>query len=1131
VTTERSKSKRPWFHLVLPAALLFLRCGGEPDTPEVGGKPVPVEVQTAREIAAALFADDSLEESREALAPLLDRASVDAEDLLRAAVVELALDDEDQALALLKQAENRSENSARYHYLMGVLARREGDLEGAVARFRRAHELAENDIPTHVMLAVALGEMGDPEAAEHLRRIVEIGPMFAGSWHVTAVYRLGRLLMQAGELEQAQEMLHEHSLLLARGITGVSDADIEKGTFGRLEFPAPSPGPRIEPPTPPRLREVALLTELAGFKSLQVLDLKAEWRVEREGTEVLSSEIGTVDLVAHGPDGLVALIAGSDGGWETRRLYQGPVAAYRGFDLGQDGDLDFWVVTGERLLLLVAEDGSLVPASHPLPELPAAPLDLEVVDYDHEGDLDLLLVGSFGVRLWRNDGADVDGSFNDATSESGLAASGAYAWCLVEDLDTDQDVDLLAGGAERVLLADNRRGERFEDESGRLPPEVATDIEPIVADLDGDSRPDIWPKNGQGVLWLGSPSGEYRSGVAAQSGSAPSAGGVLTDVNLDGEYDLVLGEASGSASTLLSVGSPFQKVVSLLQAPSTVSAAIVGLAPSSGHQFELTLASDRGVAIYRGDASAPQGVRLVLRGAKDNRRGVGAIVEIRAGANYQRIYWQGEPRLIGLGSETQADWIRVTWPNGVVQTEMGLPAGADRVIEQVEGLVGSCPFLYAWNGKTFGFVTDVLGITPLGLPMSRDQMVPPDHDEFVLIRGDQLVERDGFYELQITEELREVTYLDAARLDVVDHPKEAEVYPNERFTFPPFPKTHIHTVSRGLLPRRAMGSDGRDWTAEVGGRDLFFAAPFTPYRTRLESGEYRGQFLGLAPPHWLQLEFDPAELTSAATLRLIMTGWFYWTDSSVNMAVSRTPGISFVPPILQVPDGEGAWRDAGPPVGFPAGKVKTMVIDVSEILDRSDPRLRLFSTLRLYWDSIRLAIDDDAAPLKVTPLPVRTARLWERGFSAPYEIPGDLGLVWFDWDRLSPQPRWNQHPGLYTRLGQVGELLTEIDDRFVVLGAGDALTLRFDATQAPALPQGWKRDYLLFLDGWAKDRDPNARLAEMVEPLPFHGMSGYPYRPEESFPDDQRHIQWRIEWQTRPARRWIEPLHRERHRR
>ena len=102
--------------------------------------------------------------------------------------------------------------------------------------------------------------------------------------------------------------------------------------------------------------------------------------------------------------------------------------------------------------------------------------------------------------------------------------------------------------------------------------------------------------------------------------------------------------------------------------------------------------------------------------------------------------------------------------------------------------------------------------------------------------------------------------------------------------------------------------------------------------------------------------------------------------------------------------------------------------------------------------------------------------------------------------------------------------LIQADDRYVVMGAGDALHLRFDARALPALPDGWRRDFLLFLDGWAKDRDPNSVEALHVEPLPFHAMSGYPYRADEHFPDDSQHRAWRLEWQTRPTRRWVQPL-------
>ena len=385
----------------------------------------------------------------------------------------------------------------------------------------------------------------------------------------------------------------------------------------------------------------------------------------------------------------------------------------------------------------------------------------------------------------------------------------------------------------------------------------------------------------------------------------------------------------------------------------------------------------------------------------------------------------------------------------------------------------------------------------------------------MLVRGEELVPRDGFYELQVTEELREVTYLDRVRLEVVDHPAGTEVLPDERFTFPPFPAPHTHTLASFAELERATGSDGGDWTAELRATDGSFAAPFEPYG---------GQMLGLAPAHHLELQFDREAVRTAEKLRLVLCGWFYWTDASVNVAAARTPGIDFVPPVLEVPDGSGGWKPAGPPVGFPAGKTKSMVIDVTELLDRDDPRLRIGSTLRLYWDSIRLATDGDDAPLRVHALEPVSAELWERGYSEPVVLHPEHGLEWFEWELRASNPRWDQHPGLYTRYGDVLELLGAIDDRFVILGAGDALTVRFDAGEAPPLPEGWRRDFLVFFDGWAKDRDPNTVEALGVEPLPFHGMSGYPYGPDERFPADEEHEAWRREWNTRPARRWIEPL-------
>ncbi|MDP6370493.1 MAG: hypothetical protein QF615_12865, partial [Planctomycetota bacterium] len=449
------------------------------------------------------------------------------------------------------------------------------------------------------------------------------------------------------------------------------------------------------------------------------------------------------------------------------------------------------------------------------------------------------------------------------------------------------------------------------------------------------------------------------------------------------------------------------------------------------------------------------GARLEYLGLKDNKRAVGAVVEVRAGPAYRRIFWTGDATVVGVGAREWVDVVRVTWPNGVIQTELDLELSSQSFVDdtgellgpftQEAGLVGSCPFLYAWNGETYTFISDVLGITPLGLPMAPGMLVPPDHDEYVLVTGEQLRERDGELRLQFTEELREVSYLDRVRLDVVDHPADTAIYPDERFTFPPFPKPHTHSVREPLVPLAAIASDGRDWAGELALADDVHAVPFT---------NLAPQFLGLASPHTIDLTFDGEAIAQAQKLRLVFTGWFFWSDASVNMAAARTPGVDFVPPILSVPvaagaSGEQAWRPLGPPVGFPAGKTKTMVIDVSGQIDPADPRIRVFSTLRLYWDRIVLAVDGDDAPLVVRSLEASSAELWQRGFSEPLPAQRADLPERFDWERLASAPRWNQHPGNYTRYGQVLELVSEIDDRMVIMGAGDALTLVFDAGQLP----------------------------------------------------------------------------------
>lgn len=1092
-------------------------------------RPTDPGVVLARDRAAAEFSQARLAEARIAIAPLVASEAAEVEDLVRAAVIEFHDKSAGAPQPFYERLRARDPSNPVLAYMLGRSALDAGEFESAQRSFEKALARAPGDLPSRLGVATALTGLGrEGEAEAILRDVVSLGVTEAGTWYVQAVYRLKRIAELAEKEEQAQHYADLFRQLEQLGYRSSTADELDRGNLAIVQ-PAQPQGNAVLPlgPLPQLAPEPAVLPELAGARELLAADLEND---------------GDVDWLASCAEGVVCAVQGASG-LRPEPAIDGAVDRLLAFDLGNDDTLDliavrgasiqlFEAASGDDLLLRVPPGGSEAARrwsteAIEIARLPAAPADLLLVDFDHEGDLDLVAVGSFGALLYRNDGAApragedgaiVRGTFTEVASEVKLPHGSALTWCAAEDFDNDHDVDLLLGGPGTLHLLDSRRSEGFVDIAAQsFGARTTLSAEPLIADLDGDARPDLLVPGNPAVLWRQSAGGTYapeRTEHTIPAGASLAEG----DLDLDGALDVVWSAAGSEMRGVRALGLPVEQPFEL-----DVGAAgpLVCTDVDGDLDNDLALSTAGGVELVRCAGPVGRAARVQLLGLKDNRRGVGAVVEARSRALYRRVYWRGEAQLVACGAHAAIDVVRITWPNGVVQQLLDVPPTArpfldtPGALKQLDGLVGSCPFLYAWNGTTYGFITDVMGGSPLGLPIAPGVLVPPDSDEFVLVRGDQLAVKDGFLELQLTEELREVTYLDRARLDVVDHPAGTEIQPNERFTFPPFPEAHVHTAREPLAPRTALASDGRDWAPELAQVDDVHAVPFEPLDEQLT---------GLAEPYWIELAFDAERVRNAPRLRLFCTGWFLWADASVNMASARTPGVEFLPPVLQVQGPQGEWVDAGPPVGFPAGKTKTMVIDVTALLPREDPRLRLRSTLQLHWDSIRLAVDGDDAPLAIHALEVGSARLWPRGYSRPLDTGRRDLPERFEWDALEPAPRWDQHPGRYTRYGEVGELLGAIDDRFVIVGSGDALTLRFAARGLPPLAPGTERDYLLFLDGWAKDRDPNSIQALEVEPLPFHGMSGYPYGPDERFPDGPEHQAWRAQWNTRAARQWIVPL-------
>ncbi|MEM8711861.1 MAG: FG-GAP-like repeat-containing protein, partial [Planctomycetota bacterium] len=1025
-----------------------------------------------------------------------------------------------------------------------------GEIAQATKGYERALELVPDDPASKIGLANCLRdpEEGEPDydrARRLLEEVAGLGRENGLQWFVTAVFQRGEIARNTDEGEEVYRTWSElYQSLKAQGFKASRGPILDQGTLAVVAppdpegtFPAGKPilfslaEPRVIAPVPSDTARY-LIDDLDGDRTPDIVSVSASGAVIVHGRtrDEAGAEVTTVlESGATGPIRTIDLNQRSSG--DTLDLI---IATETGVTILEQGDFPD----------LGEEPWSLSPVE--IPNLGSAPTDLETVDFDHDGELDLLVTGSFGARILRNDGVGkrVDsegtpqprGAWVDASEAASLPTK-AMAWCIVEDFDADNDVDFLIGGPGGVHLMDSQRRGLFNDRAAEAFGDARWAAKPVVADFDGNGYPDVFVPDAGGAskMWLQRQPFEFEAvdtGVAVPEGAQP----VANDLDFDGAIDVFWSVDDTGCAGLLAAGLPLRVPITFgglegargpvavteIDSPDPYAPLLLEVLQLRGGEL---IAQSPNPETFVGGALG-HAVYLKFIGKKDNRQGVGAVVEVRAGNVYRRIYWRGQAEVIGIGAQKYTDVVRVTWPNGVIQEELDVEEGVAILLdnpdfgEQPEGLIGSCPFLYTWNGETFEFISDVIGITPLGLPIVPGMLVPPDHDEYVLVRGDQLVpDENGDLVLQFTEELREVTYLDRARIDVIDHPADVAIYPNERFCFPPFPEPHVHTVSREARPTKVTGSDGGDWTDELQKNDMRHPAPFQ---------RLAGQFLGLAEPHWLELEFDPADLESANQIRLVATGWFYWSDASVNVAAAGTPGVEFVPPTIEIQDEKGNWAPAGPPLGFPAGKTKTMVVDITSMISKERPRFRIGSTLELYWDSISLAVCDDDAEFRTTTLELTSTNLWSRGFSEPIEPERPDMPLFFDWEQTTEEPRWNQHPGMYTRYGSVDPLLAEIDDQYVIMGSGDTLTIRFDAKGLPELPEGWTRDYLVFLDGWAKDRDPNTYEALEVEPLPFHGMSGYPYRADESFPNTPAHEAWRAEWNTRPGHRWIVPLSTER---
>lgn len=784
--------------------------------------------------------------------------------------------------------------------------------------------------------------------------------------------------------------------------------------------------------------------------------------VEREvGEEKLVYAEADLDVVAFGQDGIVVLRN----------------------DVIEEGDQ-----AGTRALVPVEQNEAFSAIRNVLTALP--------VDFDHDGDLDLVVSAKSGISLWLNRD---DSTFVDHSQYSTLPPAGSGVSTLIAvDWDRNMSIDILAFGSKqsgilRNILHGQLRWEPFPDDSGLsagvrsaalLDADANFSWDLLTTSRDADSHPDAT------LRWNATTNPD--AGVvkfSSQSKLPTPAGSSVTtcDYDNDGFQDAVTWR--GDTITFRRGGpqAAFDNVDTLrAELDSSIVACETADIDSDG-DIDLIVVCDESVELLineGGNANNWIDIPIRAENAKEaqkpnervNIHGIGSLLELRSGAAYQPQVVAGQSTHFGLGKQTQVDAARVLWTNGVPEHIVNARHGVPVCLQQQ--LKGSCPYLYTWDGEKFAFYTDCLWAAPIGLQFAEGVLATPREWEYLKIDGDRLKAKDGEYILKLTEELWEIGYFDSVRLLAIDHPADVDIYSNEKVGPPSISPFKVHTVRNARAPVAALDQKGRDVLPKIAARDDDFLQCFD-----------RRFKQGLTEPHFLELDLgqldDPQEIT------LFLTGWIRPTDTSLNIAISQRPDLeSTQPPSVHVPDANGEWIKVRPYMGFPGGKTKTIAIDLSKVFPTDDRRVRIATTMEIYWDHAFFTVDEQPVEVRTTEMQLIAADLRYRGFST--KVPhASLGPETYDYGQLDTRLHWPPLEGRLTTYGDVTELVQQTDNRQALLGAGDEMEVRFQAASTELQP-GWKRDFILHNVGWDKDADLNTVFGQTVDPLPFGGMVGYP---------------------------------------
>ncbi len=1019
--------------------------------------------------------DDSQSRARAMLAPL---AGGDDDIAIRAAycigLIDLFLGEPDLARAALQRVVDQRPDDAFSAFYLGQSFEMSGDMEQARPHYAKAMEL--DSLLRSAVLALSRCAMRAGDTAEGERMLARFEELATDPRAHLAEFKYTRM----GPLAMA--MLARESITIAKP---AGEPFLESALIDGVGVPLKG-----------GFDSQTLAIDLNGDAWTDLLQIPRPW--VREGDPVPATR------VLLGSD--AGLGAAPDDDVVTQGLIELHGVAAAG-DLNGDAETDILALrTGSAVWAQRSKDGawSVQPFVGGIEIGDAEPADLKLADLDGDADLDAVVATEDGWSIWINTGdatfrslTTVRGAVPDAPGKFAPQATRADSTTLC-DVDQDGDVDLILN--EVFGLSQFWRNEGLlswsRDQSWRHGRVATTFVHPDSGKTCVVEVRRLMPGGGVTVwevdparLLLDAPGYSIDAAVVDVDGTGRPA---IIATQQDRDFVTKVWSLDGrlvqefEGLSLLNVlvdrddrGPTLIGALNTAQGGQSSPVRIAACRPGSGR---LPFAS----FTLSGRVDPSQSMR-------SNASGVGTSYAIRNGAAWSQgsvlphssAGAQGvQPEAVGLAGRPAADFIRLEWPDALLQTELNLKPGHATLVE-TQRQVSSCPVIFGWDGERFQFVTDCLGVggigylagverTPMGLV---PQYAPPTPRESVLLPAALMAPRDGAIELRLGEPMEESCYLDAARLVAYDLPLGWDMAVDERLSILGPPATGEPIFWRDESVARVV-------SATVSGHgDATVALTDADGLAAVGPPEHSRHIGLLSSPLVLTLEFDLPIDQLPGDLVLLMDGWVEYPYCQTNFAMWQE-GLSPEAPTLEALDPAiGEWILLQEQYGYPAGMPRLAAFPLDRArLPTGCTTLRLTTTVELYIDRIRCVGAEPCPDARIRECPLLGANLADCGFPLRTTLPQKRPH--YDYSRRSPLWDTRSQVGALTGFGECTPLIASLDDACAIFGPGEELRLRFARLDEPNSRVRASRHWILHLNGWCKDMDRYTGGGTTIDPLP-----------------------------------------------